>query len=150
MRVTWPNYTLVADDPSYPSAVTTHWNCAILWLWDPYVCGILSCGARISNVGVVVGTCWLSFSAVSTKAEWSAISQKLAKLPVYLTSHMLGILAAYSIISTLIVMTDAIVISADRGLMCRLDRWAVLLIQCNTKYLSVLQDSTVFYPIITS
>ena len=47
-------------------------------------------------------------------------------------------------------MTDAIVINADWGLMCCLDRWAVLLIWCNTKYLSVLGGSAVFYPIITS
>ena len=47
-------------------------------------------------------------------------------------------------------MTDTIVISADWGLMHCLDRWAVLLIWRNTKDPSVLWDSTVFYPIITS
>ena len=57
---------------------------------------------------------------------------------------------ALSNINTLIVMTDTIVISADEGLTCCLDSWAVLLIWRNTKYLSVLQDFTVFYPIIAS
>ena len=57
---------------------------------------------------------------------------------------------AWSIISTLIVMTDASVISADAKLTCCLDSWAILLIQRNTEYPSVLRGSTVFYPIITS
>ena len=47
-------------------------------------------------------------------------------------------------------MTDAIVISAAWGLTHCLDRWAVLLIWCYTKYPSVLRFSTVFYWIITS
>ena len=47
-------------------------------------------------------------------------------------------------------MTDAIVIGVDRGLTCCLDSWPVSLIRHNTRYLSFLWDSTVFYPIITS
>ena len=93
MRVAWLNYTPVADDLSYLSIVTTHWHGATLWLQDPYVCGILSCGTQISNVGVVADTCQLSSSAASTEAKRSAISQKLAKLLVYPTSHMLGVLS---------------------------------------------------------
>ena len=55
-------------------------------LWYPF------CGAWISDISVVVGTHWPSSSVASAKAEQSAISQKIANLPVYLASHMLGIL----------------------------------------------------------
>ena len=56
-RVMWLNYTLVADDPSYLSAVATISTVQRRGFENPYVHGILSCGAWTSDVDVMVGTC---------------------------------------------------------------------------------------------